>query len=554
MGMNHLSLLETDEKHTPILSIQELIKEYFQKNKGVVKYAFFTTYDGMDITALEDLLFFVPDGNQLINQGKYDVYCGAKSEILGAEESYLSELLLEHVHRVYVENAFHPKIYMFYYLPEGAFDEKELDIFLIISSKNITKSGYLDAYACFHGVKAETVEKTNGAQLKEIITANSFLGTQENANYIAGKLKDLDHFHFLSLDKNATVSFHRPNRELLSQILNHENNEPKLIIVSPFVTCEVKEHICLYTTKETVYGLGQEPKGSLHYLNSERLEGLPSLHAKIYIKHRLDTECTEVWMGSANYTKSAFSDQNSEILVCLSYKDEGQKFYRELADSFRQEIRNEPIWKETTEWGNETSDNATNVFIPVCVYSELERLLVVKPQRKQDEPAKWEHLFAKIEEMPGVKILKIKPETSLPTRNGNVLFEYQNECGVTKGSFAFDLVSKIENDTIRAEYTNALSEYAKSECQKRNEKMLMHQSLSGIRKTSPDKHSESKTAGKVLFGRKLTLFDVVLKKKMNVEVAEIKKYLLEYKNSYIGDLPEDEAKLIEIFTEEEAHG
>lgn len=256
MEMNNLSLLR-DGKSSSVDAMHTLIRDYFESHKGEVKYAFLTTYDGMDMTVLEDLLLSVPGGNRLVFNGDFDVCCGAKKALLGVENSYLSEMLLARVHRVCVENAFHPKIYLFYYLPEG---ESEKRIFLIISSKNITKHSFLDAYVCFEGVKAGG--NTNGKQLKDILTTESFLGTKELAEEIETALKDLPEYQFSSFDNNAKVSFHRPDEKLLVDIITHVESEPKPIIVSPFVTNVMQEKdICLYTSEETIQSLTEKPTG-----------------------------------------------------------------------------------------------------------------------------------------------------------------------------------------------------------------------------------------------------------------------------------------------------
>ncbi len=548
MGMNNFNLLREDEQ-VSINTINALIREYFARHRGKVTYAFLTSYDGMDITVLEDLLLLLPGGNELVYKGKFDVCCGIKKKLEEVEKSYLSEMLLAHVHRICVENAFHPKIYLFYYLPEGEIEKR---IFLIISSKNITRNKYLDAYACFEGIRTDE-DVRNGKQLKQILTADAFWGGKESAEEIGKSLEDLEQYHFSGFDEKVEVSFHKPDRELLKDIITQEESAPKTIVVSPFVTDEIwkKSSVCLYTNEETAKELTRKTTGSLYYLNSLFLKDELKLHAKIYIKHRIRTGRTEVWIGSANFTASAFSNRNSEILACLSYEDAQRNLYRDLEQSFRQKVEEISIWKEMEDseaTEESVSDaGAERVVIPAEVYRELDKQLVIRPE-KENTASCWKHSYEEIK-IKDVSIKEISPQSSFPTRNGSIVFEYSKDDKTLEGSFTFDVLSKIKDETLLGEYKKAWEEYMRSECQRRNDRLLTHRKLSGIRKQSSDDSQDTQKKKRTHMSRRATLFDVVLQKKMYLTKEEIRRFLAEYQSNYIGELGQDK-QLIEILMEE----
>lgn len=546
MEMNNFNLVRK-ESQLPINTLTELLRDYFANHKGVVTYALLTTYDGMDITVLEDLLLTLPGGNQLIAEGRMDICCGAKKALSGYENSYLSELLLARVHRVCVENAFHPKIILLKYSQKG---EEEERIFMIISSKNITRSTYLDAYVCFEGVKTEG--DGNGKQLKEIFAEESFWGNEEVAKQIGESLENLGKYQFTSLDEKAEVSFYRPDEDLFNSIVERKEGDPKAIVVSPFVTDEKWEGttVCLYTSEETARGLTEKPSGDLYYLND--IWDLPDLHAKIYIKHCKQTACTEVWIGSANFTTCAFSHKNSEILSCLKYEDTDGSVFGALASSFAQE----EIWKkmDDNKAGLEDTDEVKGkkILIPVEVYRELDKQLKVIPKRI-DSTSQWEHCYDEIQ-IQDVCIKEINPQISHPTRNGSVTFKYIKDNETVEGCFSYDLTCKIREEKLREEYEKSLKEHILSECKERNDRLLTRKDFVGIRKLKTDDSKETKKNTGIPTGRKATLFDVILQKKMYTTKEGIKAYLSEYLDNYIGELGEKEKQLIKILMGEIFNG
>ena len=550
MGMNNLSLSKED-RTIAINTMTDIIQEYFCNHKGKITYAFLTSYDGMAMTTLEDLILSLPGGNDFVINGNYDVCCGAKKSLVDVENSYLVEDLLKHVHRICVKNAFHPKIYMFFYKPE---DEAENKIFLIVASKNITDTSYLDAYVCLEGVK-QAVTSGNGSRLKAIITEELedeiFLGSKELAREIADKLEDLENYQFSLYGENAVakaeVSFHRPDEMVLKNILDCKASAPDIIVVSPFVTDKIwgDAPVRLYTSKEEADKLSTSPEKGIYCLRKDIFEQIPSLHAKIYIKHCMEEHCTQLWIGSANFTQMAFSKNNSEIMVCLNFPDSEQKIYNALVQSFEEEIEGVKIW-EATEPGS-VGRGEKKVYIPVCVYKELDTQLKVSAQAIGTN-GQWSHTYDSIH-ISCLREIKIMPGQDFPTRNGSISFKYVKDNEEIKGSFSFDLISKMD-PAVCVGYLESLEEHAKSERQKRNEKLLTLRRLSGIRKNPLGKKTGVKTPVSKQIGRKATLFDVVLQKKMYMTEDEIKDFLKSYSENYIGDMDSKEQQLINIFMEE----
>ena len=571
MEMKNLSLVEND-KITPINAMTDVVKAYFEKHKGMVTYAFFTTYDGRDISVLEELLCLVPGGNKVISEAKFDVCCGAKKDIRGIERSYLSQLLLSRTHRILVNNAFHPKIMMFYYKLDGEEQEK---ILLIIGSKNLTRGEYLDAYVCFEGKCIEGAQqvkntKKNGPELSEILMDPKFWGVKDNTDIFSEEtiacLEDIKNYHFELWEPSGNetvkpmVSFCRPSKELLKEILSDETDETETIVVSPFVTDEAWEtkKYRLYTTFTTARALQNIPKESMFFLGIEE----PSLHAKLYIKHSKGR--TKVWIGSSNFTKPAFSDKNSEILACLTYEDEEMSIYKTLSDSFKEQKNGTSVWQKTCQ-DLVQQEGVEQIYIPVRVYKELEKQLKVINIEQVSEDYECEYTYDKIQ-YEEVKNIEITPRLGKPTRNGCVSFVYikkDKKTGEEKeqiGYFTFDLISKIISDEkVKATYEKILGEYIKQECQEYNRCLLNpHRKASVTKGGDNDSEGEDSDSDKntksIQIGqgkrKRITLFDLIFQMEFTTSGDAVKTFLSNYKNSYIGELPEKEAQLIELYLEE----
>jgi phosphatidylserine/phosphatidylglycerophosphate/cardiolipin synthase-like enzyme len=157
-------------------------------------------------------------------------------------------------------------------------------------------------------------------------------------------MNELENYQFELWEESESpeVSFHRPNKDLKDEIISTGDRET--IVVSPFVTDEKWDNnFILYTSSGTAESLKNTPSGGVYYLDVTNI----SLHGKIYITH-LENE-TKVWIGSANFTTSAFSEKNSEILVCLTYKDENQEIYAALKNTFEEKINNKYIWQKKSQ-------------------------------------------------------------------------------------------------------------------------------------------------------------------------------------------------------------
>lgn len=547
MEMNNFSLVN-DDATTSVCTMNDVVNSYFDNHKGNVNYAFLTTYDGMDVTVLGDLLLLLPGGNKIINDKKFDVCCGAKKNIIGIENSYLSQLLLSCTHRILVNNAFHPKILMFYYQSE---DDSE-KIFLIIGSKNITSGEYLDAYVCLEG-KVSDGEGNNGKELKEILTESSFWGGTEVKDIFSDeaikRMNELEKYQFELWEESdeesegPVVSFHRANEALKDAIISTGDRET--IVVSPFVTDEKwdnKYNFRLYTSSGTAESLKNIPRGGVYYLDVTNI----SIHAKIYITPL--KEETKVWIGSANFTTSAFSENNSEILVCLTYKDEKQEIYAALKNTFEEKINNKCIWQEKSQ----NVENAEEIevekktIIPLKVYEKLDKSLEVI-EFKVSEKFECSYSYKDIE-IGGVKIIDIIPKSGKPTRNGCVLFTYAVEGKEVEGNFTFDILSKISDQKIKDKYVKLLDEYIKCECLEYNRLLLNpYRKTSSGKKNPPPENTETKSGQKKR--RINTLFDIVLQLKLTQTEEKVKKLLSEYEKNYIGKLPEKEAQLIKLYSE-----
>ena len=559
--MKNFSLVEND-KITPIYAMTDVVKAYFEKHKGTVTYTFFTTYDGMDVSVLENMLCSVPGGNKVIYDAAFDACCGAKNDIRGIEKSYLSQLLLSRTHRILVKNAFHPKISMFYYKPDGEDKEK---IFLIIGSKNLTRGEYLDAYVCFEGKPLENEQivdtKTNGAELQAILTEPDFWGVKDLEGMFSTEtityLKTLEYYHFELWESSdmklvkPRVSFQRPSKALLKEILSDVTDETETIVVSPFVTDQEWQgkKFRLYTSLATARTLQNRPKEGVYYLGFEE----PSLHAKIYIKHSVDEikgYVTKVWMGSSNFTEPAFSDKNSEILVCLTYEDRDGLIYNALNDSFEETQKDMHVWQKMCQPPAEP-DGSRKINIPVEVYQELEKQLEVEKVEQGSEDFGCKYKYKPIQ-LSGVKNIEITPKTGKPTRNGCISFVYiEEEEKERKGSFTFDLLSKISDPKEKEKFEEILQSYIQHECQEYNRRLLNPYKKSGVTKcndSDSDKDIKSAQTGKEK-RKKVTLFDLVFQLKFTTSEDVVKMFLSNYKNSYIGKLPEKEAQLIKLYLE-----
>lgn len=557
MEMKNFSLVE-DNKTAPIYTMADVLKAYFDKNKGTVTYAFFTTYDGMDISVLEEMLCLVPGGNKVMYETAFDVCCGAKNNIIGIEKSHLPQLLLLRTHRILVQNAFHPKIMMFYYKPVEEESEK---IFLVIGSKNLTDGEHLDAYVCFEGKRTEG-SKTNGEELQEILTQPNFWGEEKLETVFSNQsieyLNRLRDYRFELWESSEVklakplVSFHRPSTTLLNEILSDETDETETIVVSPFVTDKVwnGKKFRLYTSFTTARTLQNRPQAGVFYLGFDE----PSLHAKIYIKHskgEAKGDKTKLWIGSSNFTVPAFSNSNSEILACLTYEDSECTLYKNLRTSFEETKNDIRVWQEMC-LPPEPPEGSKKGNIPLEVYKELGKKLGVISVKQVSDTFECEYLYNPINlQSQCVKDIKITPEGGTPTRNGCVSFVYITKDEATgeekeqRGNFSFDLLSKFMDEDEKEKYEEILKAYIKRECQEYNRGLLNPLKKSGVTKRKNKKGTKTNQEK----SKKITLFDLVFQLKFTALEDVVKTFLSNYKNSYIGELPENEAQLIKLYLE-----
>ena len=313
--------------------IPALVNKYINHNH--VQYAFLTTYDGMDISVLGNLLLELPGGNELIREERFDVCYGAKAELQGIDKTDLSEKLQSRLHPVLVEGAFHSKIYLFLYR-----ENQEDKMILIIGSKNITSSKFLDNYVLLIGSKTNGELENNGNQLKKIIS--SFPDVKINEC-----IKELEKFNLASVDSKETceISFCKPDikifKEIFKEIPKDISNEPRnsekhpVLVVSPFVSldefpkkCYVKllsrkeeldklrccsSNVDLYDFNSGYIYSDSNIVSSSDFIKDDDAKknnsiAVPPLHAKLYCLYNGNK--TIMYIGSANFTYSAFSGEN----------------------------------------------------------------------------------------------------------------------------------------------------------------------------------------------------------------------------------------------------
>lgn len=542
--MDNLKIIK--DKKINAITTKELFGMLKDNGDIQIEYVFMTTYDGMDMLALEDIMLYLPGGNRFIEKGEYDIYCGAKNKIQNVQDSYLAELLLKKVHRVNVKKSFHPKIYMIFYKKSG--EEK---VFLCITSRNITRNEALDAYACFEGSIAEEGENTNGCHLKEVLSKESFLGGIE----LHPKIRELPRYDFKCIsDCNVSVDFVRPNEAVFKAIMDGGKSGMPVIVVSPFVTDGIWQkynNIRLYTSEATADRLASKPDKGLYYLNP-LLEDTQGLHAKIYIKNA--GEVTEVYIGSANYTKSAFSDDNSEILARLIFQDHDGKIYQEFSDSFACDNDGMQVWIEAEELKGINDEKKHR--IPSGVYDCFQSLSVHAKQVKDTE---WSFEY-KIKEKPvhagseikigengKITIRNITPSNGVPSRNGNIEFVYSDkEMPDTVGNFAFDVADKMSKECYTEAYCRALEALIKENLTLRKNRMLQSGRLTGAVRRRDDSNTGNDIK-RTRTTRTVTLFDIVMQRKLYYGKEEIVQYLQYFYDNLVGELTRNEKELLNIF-------
>lgn len=598
--MNDLKILDKETKVPNITTPDKIFEDKLKESE--VEYAFFTTYDGLDLLILEKMLMALPNGNIFIKSGGYDVFCGAKGKLQYEDDSsFISELLLEHVHRVVVKKSFHPKISMIFYKQKEMQGVEEEKILLVIGSKNISRSAYLDDYVCLIGSKdndsPQKTENGNGTELFNILTQNNFLGQYGTDETGSGKefyekLKQLQFYHFKCMENDGAedngnveaVDFIRPDEKILNFLIRGNDEDSPLIVVSPFVTdglwrdSPVRIHT-LEATAQQFEGLkNEEPQNeelknnklSVYKLSTDISDALNnrkeqddeeglrvgSLHAKMYIKHCRDMQKTYLYIGSANFTRLAFSKDNSEILVCLTYNDPDGSGYEVLAEAFKDE--NE--WTQITS-KPETTENGTGSRIPSEIYEELNKIEIKKLKSNgslnlqyfyNDKPIEVGMEFED-DEGGTVEIQKIIPQTEIEiTRNGCIEFVYKKsneaESDGQNGNFVFDVLEKIADCDLKKKLKEELDVKIKQGIRERGRYMLQRSSFKAPIKR-PHKNDEGNGRSS---GRKyvITMFDTVMNWKQNLGLSEIKQRLEEYEKNFIGgiaEMDENEKYLVNFY-------
>lgn len=498
-------------------------------------YAFLTTYDHMDFYELE--YFFceiLKKGNHLIEKGAYDVFCGQKSK-LDETASGLSEVFMDgHIHRVCGEKSFHPKIYCVLYHEKENQNFADYHIALVLSSRNIAKSTALEAYVSLKGSLVEGEKssggQSNGGKLKKVLEGflpEEFLPEKEENDScqdfiqllgesncpkkrVGAFLKYLEAFCFsLSKDSEAEVTFLRPDKGLLEKLVSG-NQEKPLLVVSPFVSNKILE-ICsskdinmkLYSNlselKKLAYPASENI--SFYYLkigkSSEEAEGENSekdaeknsgknrkqddffLHAKIYIKYYETKSKTCLYIGSANFTNSAFGD-NAEILAEITFagdKYDALKKVFNLSDTDEMdengEKRPRPFWLSYERGEDGEPEAEAKGRIPDAIYKWINMELKISSLKKTGKDWKITYSLPKSLSEPDAKysvccdennrtFVFRKPETddnetaeadsvsicqtsseNKITRNVSILFKVKEK--ETEGSVTFDLFDLLSD-------------------------------------------------------------------------------------------------------------
>lgn len=554
-----------------VVTLEDIIKKAL--NEAKVSYGFFSTYDGMELDVLQDMLLKLPGGNELIRKQKFLVLCGGKKDIKN-DHILFAQQLLKGIKYMVVDGAFHPKIYLIKYKSE------QVDkILLIIASKNITSSSFMDAYVAMSGEYTDNNQETGkGLKLALENICDRYQGNKDELFDFREEVLDyLDKYKFTLLEsslesdhKAPSIEFIVPSvqKDLLKSLLEGNTSEDPLVVMSPFVSKDIwgNYNVLLATTEEAVKKLDDKVPDKLYTFNlsdqcsedGKLRKG--NLHGKVYCRCSRDMDdkaITELYIGSANFTHGGFSDKNVEIMVKLTYQG------KELYDEIKKSIEEDSIhWKlyEKDEQNNTNENITTNIekkMVPGNVYFDLGKISIIKVE-SIDGRYKIEYDFPD-QITPDIRIDKIEPgDASSATRKGKITFIYQEE----SYSMLFDVVEKLkEAIEKRVLDKQVLVDYEQSIEQEIQEDYDIYQrklfSPSGItRSVMAKKEIQTPPEDKVNKQQRMSLvedgmFELVkyLINKYSGDAAQVKEELQVRKNKLMKALPEEQDRFLRYIIE-----
>lgn len=489
-GLNLIDERVNGQKRANVDSIENIFNRYIPKG-AISTYAFFTSYDGMSIEKLYEILMSLPSGNKLIREGNFDAVCGAKNKLRDCD-FLMSDLILKNTYRKYVNGAFHSKIYLVQYEING---EKEW--ILILGSKNITKDSFLDAYVVFIGkyrqeldnVKANSDDNPiadsingypNGKAFYEVI--KDYI---EECDKILCDLCNID-FKLAQLpddikDSNPDISFIKPTEVLLKELCSGNSEDYPLYVISPFVKNVWSEgdNIRILSRKTELEKLKELPmvngvqKAWYLQLIKEHIKETLELHAKIYIKHYEST--TVLYIGSANFTHAAFSADNKEILARIVFSDAEADVYKKLINPILDDVEKE-YWESLTETKGDaqTSDNNNTNRIVKKIYDHINDKLNLIEITIDEKSMRCVYSFALencIIDNDVEVSFDVKPENDFIFLNGEVLFEYADKTY----SYSFDirdLIKKQGDEKLLQSFEAILDKKIKNEMEMQKKLIL----------------------------------------------------------------------------------
>lgn len=334
------------------INISDVCAEgWFGKKNYKLERLYLTTFS-FDMQQFNNIIFRdLKLEDDLINDGKLEVFFDKTAVVKSNGEGqmisgkYLHGIHLREDNKSY---AFHPKVMLMKYKIEGVSQNEEKDIAqsgyeIIVLSKNISQSEFIDVYAVAHGKvkeKRQNGEKVNGEQVSEFFR-KIFEYVEKPVNCEKEKiLAELAKTNFVNAETGKKVDFWTTDT-----VYEEIKQAEELIVISPFLSEKFVEDnkdkiACIVSNSSTLSEIGLNRNSKLKEKCRILDKNIGQLHAKIYCCKKGDKV---IWViGSSNATNNGCNicktSQNIEFNIGFEGAEEEfnefERFLLEDSNSF----------------------------------------------------------------------------------------------------------------------------------------------------------------------------------------------------------------------------
>lgn len=268
----------------------------------------------------------------LIRDGKVHIFYDAFSRSVG--QSSTQSISEKYLHAIKEKGAYHPKVILLRYQKKDK--ENDIRYAITVTSKNLTDSMLIDAFACAHGKVEESPNNSNGNKVadffKHVFTKSYIIGEHQ---YLLDELKRTDF-----IQSNGSEIHFLTAREVSDRI----KDKSDMIVVSPFLSdgfinsIEKDNLKMLVSTNNGFSGLKKETVKDLD--SKTRVFPSDTLHAKIYCWLDKEDEKAHWIVGSSNATNNGCDihrkSNNKEFNIEFCTEKSEYNAFTEMFDKSRQ--------------------------------------------------------------------------------------------------------------------------------------------------------------------------------------------------------------------------